>query len=549
MSARPTLRLALAACTALALPALAVAQSQYTPTALIEEGDAVGGVGNVTSVSTMAVTNGGDWIVELDTDNADTNIDGALVRNGSLHLQEGQGLPLPSGALLDSFDAVNLNGALNSCWNFFLDGTSGTSDDSGVYFGTNLLIQESDVSTAPAFTPGTPYIGFFEVKINNSDIALVMASIDDPAIASSVDRALVALIVDGSGNLVSETVIAKEGDILFGQTEAVADFQTGPHNYAFNDLSQSMYVADMAGDTSVDVAVYIGTSVVAQEGSASPQLGRDWFSLSGCEVDLDNGGEWVLSGSLAGDSASNLMIERTGRKLVQEGDVLSGTGGFPLTSFGSGPVLIGDNGNVLWYGDWADPDTSIDTGLFLNGQLIVQEGVTTIGGTAIENLRGITDGYGLSRDGRYVVFEAELVGGAEGIYRIDTGAAWQNLGEWLPTLAAVEYGAAITCLGIGDLSGSSLVTLQLANAPASTPSTLVVGLSAINAPFKGGTMVPKPDLLLFVGSTNGDGALSLTAPWPAGLPAGITFFFQHWLASVDGPAGFVASNGLAATTP
>jgi hypothetical protein len=548
MSGWAAMRTALTACATLVVPAFATAQAQYTPSPLVEEGDAVGGVGNVTSVLNMAVTDAGDWIVEVDTDNADTDADGALVRNGNLYLREGQALPAPSGALLDSFDTVNLNGALNSCWNFFLDGTVGFGDDSGIYFGTKLLIQESNVSTAAAFTAGTPYIGFFEVKINNSDISLVMASVDDPAIASSVDRALVALFVDGLGNLVSETVVAKEGDILFGQTEAVADFQTGPHNFAFNDLGQSMYVADMTGDTSVDVAVYIDTSVIAQEGSPSQQTDRNWLSLSGCEVDLNNEGDWVLSGSLDGDSTSNLLIARTGRKLVQEGDVLSGMGGFPITSFGSGPVLIGDNGNVLFYADWADPDTMIDTGLFLNGQLIVQEGVSTIGGTVIDTLRGITDGYGLSRDGRYVVFEAELVGGAEGVYRIDTGAAWKNLGGWLST-AAPEWGPAITCLGIGDLSGASTVTLQLANAPALTPSTLVVGFSALNAPFKTGTMVPDPDLLLFVGATNADGALTLVAPWPSGLPSGLTLYFQHWLASLDAPAGFVASNGLSATTP
>jgi hypothetical protein len=534
----------------LALPLAAAAQDQYTPAPLVEEGDALGGVGTVTSVATMAVTSGGDWIAEVDTDNADTDIDGALVRNGALLLQEGQGLPLPFGALLDSFDAITLNGSLNSCWNFFLDGTAGTSDDSGVYFNTNLLIQEGDVSTAAGFTAGTPYIGFFETKLNASDQAIVMASVDDAAIASTVDRAIVGLIVDGSGNLVSETVLYKEGDVLFGQTEAVADFQTGQHNFAFNDPGETMFVADMAGDTTVDVAVYIGSSLKAQEGGPAPQLGRNWSSLSGCEVDLDNEGGWVLSGSMDGDAASNLLIERSGRKLVQEGDVLSGTGGFAMTGFGSGPVLIGDNGNVLWFGDWSDPDTTIDTGLFLDGQLIVQEGVTTIGGVVIDNLRGISDGYALSPDGRYVVFEAELLGGAEGIYMLDTGAAWKNLGGWTPELlAGVEYGAAITCLGIGDLVPASTVTLQLANAPASTPTTLVIGLSAIHAPFKGGTMVPKPDFVVFPGSTNADGALALSAPWPPGLPSGMTIVFQHWLASPNGPAGFVASNGLAATTP
>jgi hypothetical protein len=534
---------------ALLLPAAAAAQAQYTTTGLVAEGGSVTGIGNVTSVSAMAVTDLGDWIAEIDTDNVDTDIDGVMLRNGSVYLQEGQALPLPIGALLDTFDAVNLNASLNSCWNVFLDGTTGTGDDSGVYFNTNLLIQEGAVSTAAAFTPGTPYIGFFEVKLNASDVSLVMASIDDPAIDSTVDRALVLLTVDGSGNLVSETVLAKEGDVLAGQTEAVADFQTGPHNYAFNDLGASMFVADMQGDTTVDVAVYVDTTVVAQEGSPAPQAGRNWSSLSGCEVHLSNVGEWVLSGSMDGDAASNLLIEHTGRKLVQEGDVLSGTNGFGMTSFGSGPVYLGDNGNVLWFGDWADPDTTIDTGLFLNGQLIVQEGVTIIDGLAVDNLRGIQDGYALSPNGRYVIFEAELVGGAEGLYVIDTGSTFANLGGWLSEVSGGATGETITLTGIGDLAESDELTIQLANAPASTLVTLVLGGSAIDAPFKGGTLIPSPDRLFVVGTTSADGALSVTTEFPDGVPGNTTFFLQAWLASVDGPVGFVASNGLSLTTP
>ena len=243
------------------------APAQITPA--LAEGDVVAGVGTVTRIDNLAINDFGQWLVEADTDNTNTDTDQVLVRDGALYLQEGQALPAPPGATLDSFDSINLNNNGDSGWNFFLDGTSGTGDDSGIYFNTALVIQESDISTAPEFTPGTPYIGFFDAKIraNNSDGLMSIASVDDPAIASSVDRAIVRIQHDGAGNLVSESVLRKEGDIPPGQTEAVADFGTGPHQSAFNDGGAILHFVDLAGDTGMDGCFYLDDTLLAQKGA------------------------------------------------------------------------------------------------------------------------------------------------------------------------------------------------------------------------------------------------------------------------------------------
>ena len=404
----------------LATLAAAPASAQTIQT-LVIEGDTVTGVGNVTSVSNLAINVAGDWLVELDTDGADTNTDGALLMNGALIFQEGQALAMPVGAMLDSFDDLSINSLGDFSNNFFLDGTTGTTDDSGIYWNSVLVLQESTVSTAAGFSAGTPYIGFFGTKINAVNQILVMASVDDPAISSTVDRALVIMQVDGSGNLLSETVFAKEGDVLPGVApETVTDFGTGPHEWAFNDLGQIMFVADLTGLTTTNAAIYIDNTLIAREGDPSPVAGRNWSSLSSVELDLSNDGtHYVFSASLDGDSASNLLIVKDGGKLVQEGDSLPATGGFTFTSFGSGPVHVSNAGDVLWYGDWNDANLDIDTGLFLNDQLLVQEGVTTIGGVIVDSLSGISDGYALSDDGRYVIFEATLVDGNNGTFLID----------------------------------------------------------------------------------------------------------------------------------
>ena len=404
----------------LLLPAFAAAQ---TITPLVLEGDAVPGVGNVTSITNLDVNDSGQWIVSADTDFANADQDQVLIKDGALHLREADALADPPGSSIDTFDSVNLNNAGNSGWNFFLDGTVGTGDDSGIYFNTSLLIQESDISTSADFSPGTPYIGFFESKINstgNGSIA-VIASVDDPGITSTVDRALVILEHDGAGNLVSETVLAKEGDILPGQIEAVADIDTDPSEFAINDAGSVLWCADLAGATATDGALYQDLTLVAQEGSPSPEVGRNYEFILGRGRDMSNSGAIAFKANLDGATTDDDVLVVNGSIFVREGDALPAAGGFLLTSFGSttAPVAVDNAGNVLWYGDWDDPDTDVDTGLFLNGQLLVQEGVTTIGGQIVDTIASVTNAHQMSDNGLYVIFEATLVGGIEGAFLID----------------------------------------------------------------------------------------------------------------------------------
>jgi hypothetical protein len=376
----------------------------FKVTTIVIEGNDVPGVGAVTTINNIAVNDAGDWLVEADTDHFDPNADVVMLRNGSLYLREGQAVD-PPGATISSFDSVNLNAGVHSGFNFFLDGTEGSTDDSGVYFDTTLVIQESDPVNLPGISPGTPYIGFFDVKINDANQLLIMASIDDPNIESTVDRALIGMNNDGTGGV----VFLKEGDLVPGQKEELTDFETGPHATAFNNDGVPMFIVDMTGDTAMDSAVYVGNAVVAQEGSPSDVDLRPWSSLSSARVDLANTGNYVISGSLSGDAATNAVIVDASGKITQEGDPAPGATDFQLTGFGSGPVHITDRDQVLWYGDWDDANTEIDTGLVLDDALLIQEGVTVIDGRLVETVRGIEDGYKISRNGRFILARLEVM--------------------------------------------------------------------------------------------------------------------------------------------
>jgi hypothetical protein len=425
------------------------------PTPVVLEGDAVPGVGNVTRIDNLTVSNGGVWLVEADTDHSNTDADSVLIRNGVLYLREDDTLPLPPGATLDSFDSITINNNGDSGFNFFLNSVLPTTEDSGVYFNTALVIQESDASTAPEFSPKTPYIGFFDVKPNDVNQLLVVASVDDPAIATSVDRALVIVTVDGTGALLSESVFAKEGDILPGQTEAVADFGTGPHQSAINNSGQLLFFADLTGSSSADGVVYLNNVVLAQEGQPSPIPGRNYEFLSSRGMDLNNNGGYVHKANLTGDSSDDELIVVNGGVFVREGDTLAAIEPFTFTSFGtgSGPVKIDDNDNVLWYGDWNDTNTDVDTGLFLNGTLLVQEGVTMIGGLLVDSISSGSDAFDMSDDGRFIIFEATLVGGINGAFVIETEQATNQ-----PPVAICQDVTVVadeTCTADANIDGGS----------------------------------------------------------------------------------------------
>jgi PKD repeat protein len=127
---------------------------------------------------------------------------------------------------------------------------------------------------------------------------------------------------------------------------------------------------------------------------------------------------------------------------------------------------------------------------------------------------------------------------------VSGGGPWIGLGQGLPGAAGVPELA-----GNGTLLGGSPVALHLSGAAPSAPATLVIGLSILAAPFKGGTLVPSPDLLLSGLQTGPGGVTHLSAIWPAGIPSGSTLIFQEWIVDAGGPASLAASNAISAVTP
>jgi hypothetical protein len=120
---------------------------------------------------------------------------------------------------------------------------------------------------------------------------------------------------------------------------------------------------------------------------------------------------------------------------------------------------------------------------------------------------------------------------------------WKDLGHALAGASGLP-----TLTGTGTLLGGDPLTLTVANARPASTAALIVGLGQLDAPFKGGTLVPTLNLLV-PGLPTGAGSITLPATWPAGLPSDFSLYFQAWIADAAGPHGFSATNGLSATTP
>ena len=115
---------------------------------------------------------------------------------------------------------------------------------------------------------------------------------------------------------------------------------------------------------------------------------------------------------------------------------------------------------------------------------------------------------------------------------------WTDLGQAKP-----GAGAAPEQLASGTLVASTANMVALTGAPPASLAVLVVGLSELGAPFKGGTLVPTPMLVLTL-STGAKGAVGLPFTWPAAVPVDTEIFLQFWVKDGAASHGFSASNAL-----
>jgi len=139
------------------------------------------------------------------------------------------------------------------------------------------------------------------------------------------------------------------------------------------------------------------------------------------------------------------------------------------------------------------------------------------------------------------------VGGTPAANPVDAEPAsestWEDLGGGLPGTGTPTLSGAG-----GDAPGTD-IALDLLDGRPLALTTLVLGTEAADLPFKGGTLVPVPMLLVGGLLTDAEGGLHLQATLPDNLPAGITLCVQLWTVDPQAPQGLSASNAVQLVVP
>lgn len=244
------------------------------------------------------------------------------------------------------------------------------------------------------------------------------------------------------------------------------------------------------------------------------------------------------------DSGSAYVFVRNGTTWTQQAKLTASDGALG-DSLGWSLALSADTALI---GANLDDDKGMNSG---SAYVFVRSGATW----SEEAKLTAPDGVEMGFFGRSVGVSGDvLISGASGhsdngafsgsAYVFDLTSPWADLGQ---ALAGTNGDPLL--VGEGTLVGGDPVALMLSGALENSPAALVVGLSGINAAFKGGVLVPAPDIVIAGLTTDPSGILALAAIWPVGVPSGFSTFYQYWITDVVGPAGFAASNAVSGTAP
>ena len=259
-----------------------------------------------------------------------------------------------------------------------------------------------------------------------------------------------------------------------------------------------------------------------------------------------DGASLIFSTFLGGseyEDAQDIALDAAGRSYIVSN---TNSGNFPVTPDAIDPIMNKPTGSDVHVAKLASDGSTLLHGTFIGGS-VPTDLELAYGIAADPQGNPYITGYTLAANFPTTpgAFDTHL-DGPNGLFVVKLDLSpWSKDG---PGLAGT--GSLVPKLsGSGTLQPHSPGALQLVDAKPLSPCWLIVGVSKLSAPFKGGTFVPSPLLVVPLG-TNAQGSVTLPwTAWPSGLPAGSKLWFQVWVADPGGPAGYAASNGLRAVMP
>ena len=203
----------------------------------------------------------------------------------------------------------------------------------GVFFNKSAMpIMQGDPVTAVGVSAGTTFAEFDSssvVHITDNNLLLLGCRIIEKG---TPKNALLKVQLDGSGNLVTQTLVAKVGGPAAGGPDTWESVAVGPHTCAINNAGTVIY----SGVTSAGVSgVWRDSTLVASEGGTSPAGGLPWGYMFGVPVDINASGSWALRGPVIGATSTWAEQGDAGETFTSGGG--GTTGNVPL---GGGPLSL-----------------------------------------------------------------------------------------------------------------------------------------------------------------------------------------------------------------
>jgi hypothetical protein len=181
--------------------------------------------------------------------------------------------------------------------------------------------------------------------------------------------------------------------------------------------------------------------------------------------------------------------------------------------------------------------------------LVLLEEAELATGTQGAGWKGVVGMLAADLKGGYDVLAHDLDhdGDNDMVVGLCTGTSfWQN--ETNPTYCQADLGfqgpggATMSVCGGAPLAKGFTATLSVTGAPPTSPAWIIVGVQNNPSPFKGGTLVPVPILLLVPVMTNAGG--SITLPGIAGGNGPVSVYIQAIIQDGVQPAGFAFTNAV-----
>jgi len=460
----------------LLLAAAPLSAAPQDPAPLLLEGDLAPDGFAIQFLNEKLVGRGGSWCVGVNSLNPNTGLDDSVVVDGAPFIVPGDPVPGLPGETLDFFRDLDHARAGLTAWS---GATVGTFIDFAALEDRIVAVEGDLVPAFLGLPAGTTYERVQLIQVVESGRVLLPCQLGIGG-SSSWTAAAIVFETDAAHQVTG-------GHVAFLQYEDLSNGRPAEFVFFANNgtrMNDSGHVLWEGFDDLGTSVLAIDDQIVAAEDGPTPEPGLTWRSFAGPEVDLNDSGAWVAR-TKVNEGNDDVVMSSSGL-VARQGFSHPAYPGLNAGDFGfNAPVFIANDGTVMFYVDLSGVPTSMDEAYVIGDEIVVREGVTEVGGDLIVEISDGSEGYRMSRDGRHLIFEADVDDGGvvrEGVFLLTRG-----IGGTYCIAEVNSTGAAASISGAGSaVAAANDLTLTASQMPPNTFGIFVVSETQGNVPMAGG---------------------------------------------------------------